>query len=47
MTQAVDNQKPTFCANWTVGDSSDGEIAAELAVAYYEEPQPWLVTSST
>lgn len=41
MTQAVDNQKPTFCANWTIGENSDGEIAAELAVAYYEEPQPW------
>lgn len=41
MTQAVDNQKPTFCVNWTVGENTDGEIAAELAVAYYEEPQPW------
>ena len=41
MTQAVDNQKPTFSVNWTAGENSDGEIAAELAAAYYEEPQPW------
>lgn len=41
MTATADNQKPTFCANWTAGENSDGEIAAELAAAYYEEPQPW------
>lgn len=37
----ADNQKPTFCVNWTAGSNSDGGIAAELAAAYYEEPQPW------
>lgn len=41
MTVVADNQIPTFRANWTAGENSDGEIAAELAVAYYEEPQPW------
>lgn len=41
MTQAVYNQKPTFCVNWTVGENGDGEIAAELTSAYYEDPQPW------
>lgn len=41
MREAADNQTPTFCANWEVGDDTDGEIAAELAVSYYEEPMPW------
>lgn len=41
MTEAVDNQQPTFSAHWTTGNDSDGEIAAELASSYYEEPMPW------
>ena len=40
MTEA-DNQYPTWCANWTVGCETDGDIASELACSYYEEPMPW------
>lgn len=41
MDDLAENQLPTFSLNWDVPGTTDGDIAAELAAIYYEEPQPW------